>query len=381
MINLKLPERKRKIDFDHFVKVIKGLEKTKYIIQAELLIEEGFIRFIIENIFEEKYYPPYDYIIKENDKKIIDYNEKKNIYERYYRQVINIYKHIGYSLYADFTFCNNFISLIKMYLGNENKQYSQKQNGFILSWIDFEKFPWGKAYQLIDEFESNLEILSKLLPDGMKISGIGLLFEYVFEFILGKDNFISAMYEKADLFDAIFNKVGELVYDFYKSIVTFEVVGCIWHADDLGDKNDTILSARDLNKWVFPWYKKFTTIAHEKSKPFFLHSCGYKKEIMAILIDNVGIDAIHSFEDGSCSVLDMKKSWGDKVGIIGGVDVDKLVKFDEIHLREYINNILDICMENGRYIYGSGSRVRNEVPVNNFIIMLDEAKKWEEKVK
>ena len=47
------------------------------------------------------------------------------------------------------------------------------------------------------------------------------------------------------------------------------------------------------------------------------HSCGNLTEIMKDLIEDVGIDALHSFEDGCYSVMQYKKKYGDRIGILG----------------------------------------------------------------
>ena len=42
------------------------------------------------------------------------------------------------------------------------------------------------------------------------------------------------------------------------------------------------------------------------------------------LIDYVKIDAKHSYEDSSYSVAEYKKLYGDRIAILGGIDMDKL---------------------------------------------------------
>lgn len=67
---------------------------------------------------------------------------------------------------------------------------------------------------------------------------------------------------------------------------------------------------------------------------------------------------------------------GGEIAILGGVDMDKLVRYSEEELRKYIRNLLNICMDGGRYAFGSGNTISNYVPIQNYIVMLDEAMKW-----
>ncbi len=47
------------------------------------------------------------------------------------------------------------------------------------------------------------------------------------------------------------------------------------------------------------------------------------------LIDDVGIDAKHSYEDVIMPVWEAKKKWGHRMALIGGVDMDVLARGTE----------------------------------------------------
>jgi len=379
-----IPLKKPNPDFDSLVKILEGSIIPNRVVSAELLIDEEIKESILERYFNEKYYPPP--IVQWSGMSIdaVDFKEKKKGYEQYYQQVVRFYYQMGYSVFADLTFITNFeafnTQIIKTRdtaaLSRKERAWAVEGTGLIQSWEDFEKFPWKKANGLIQEYESYLEYLGTIMPDGMKIGVVASLFEEVLEWILGYEGFFYMIYDRPDLVEAIFNKVGELLYDFFNTVISSDVIGCIWFADDLGYSSATMISPQLLNKWVFPWFKKYASLAHQYGKPFFLHSCGNKDQIIETLIEDVKIDALHSFEDNGYPVTKYKKEWGSRVGIIGGVDVDKLARFNESDLRKYIKNILKVCMQNGRYIFGSGNSICNYIPVDNYLIMLDEGQKW-----
>lgn len=381
---IKIPLENPKPDFDNLIKVLNGSKMLDKVLSAELLIDEEIKECILEKYFNEKNYPPPIEQWSGINIDTIDFDEKKKAYKKYYEQVINFYYRMGYSVFADLTFITNFEALNTQIvstkdtakLANKERAWAVEGEGLIRSWQDFEKFPWGKSKALITEYESYLEYLSKIMPDGMKIGVVASLFEEVLEWILGYEGFFYMIFDQADLVDVVFNDVGKIIYDFFKVVVPVDAVGCIWLADDLGYGTASMISPEHLNKWVFPWLRKYSSLAHKYGKPFFLHSCGNKDQIMDVLIEDVKIDAIHSFEDNGYPVTKYKKEWGSRVGIIGGVDVDKLARLNEVDLRKYIRNILDICMHNGRYIFGSGNSICNYIPVDNYLIMLDEGQKW-----
>jgi len=157
-------------------------------------------------------------------------------------------------------------------------------------------------------------------------------------------------------------------------------VGGIFHVDDMGFKTGTLISPVDLQRLVFPWLARYAALAHANHKPFFLHSCGnlYKKSpgVMDDLIELVGIDGFHSFQDVILPVTEVKARYGHRMALLGGADMDKISTLPEPELRTYLRSILETCMPGGRFAFGSGNSIANYVPLRNFAILLDEARLW-----
>ena len=149
------------------------------------------------------------------------------------------------------------------------------------------------------------------------------------------------------------------------------VIG-FFQGDDMGYKTATIFAPKFLNEYVLPWHKKIAQLAHDHGLVYILHSCGNLESIMEDLIEDVKIDAKHSFEDEIMPVADFKAKYGDRIAVIGGVDIDKICRLDEPKLRAYVRNIIDECMPGGGYILGTGNSVANYLPLKNYLIVLDE---------
>ncbi len=375
---------KNEPDFGLFVDVLKGIRIASTVLSAELLVDEEIKKIILLDYLDNEYYPPPVSQWGDNTFNLNAYSEKKKAYKKYYGSTINFYRKMGYSLLADMTFISNFESLNSVVnkiadtsqLNKGFRHWAVEDKGMIKTWDDFETFPWKIAEDLNNEYLELLDSIKQMLPDGMKIGVIASLFEELLEWIFGYQNFFYLLVDNGGLVKAVCDKVGEIMLNFYDSVINHESVGCIFHADDLGYKTGTMLSIKDLNSLIFPWFKKYADIAHKSNKPFYLHSCGKRDEIMDLLINDIGIDAIHAFEDVSYPVIQYKETWGEKVGIIGGADVDKITRYDEKDLRDYIDKILNSCALKGRYVFGSGNSIPNYVPVNNYLVMMDECNKW-----
>jgi uroporphyrinogen decarboxylase len=131
-----------------------------------------------------------------------------------------------------------------------------------------------------------------------------------------------------------------------------------------------------MRKYYLPWHKKYAKAAHDAGRLYILHSCGQITELMDDLIGDVQIDAKHSFQDNAVPILESKRLYGNRVALIGGVDVDVLVTSDAQELRKYVRLILEKCSKGGRFAIGSGNSIASYVPLENYLVLVDESLKW-----
>ncbi len=255
----------------------------------------------------------------------------------------------------------------------------EETQGIITSWEDFEKFNWERLSMENIEVNSFYECISENLPEGMKVIPVFSLYEYVADFLLGPEGLYYLLYDQPDLVEAVINKWGRIASQFYETVLSFDCVGAIWHADDIGHKTGTNISPELLRKLIFPWYKKYASLAHQYGKQYWVHCCGNVLDVMEDFIEDAEIDTFHSFQDVIISVAHFSKKYGEKVGILGGVDMDKLCRLDKESLQGYVREILQECMGMGRFALGSGNTITNYMPIPNYLAMLEEGLKWRQK--
>jgi len=245
--------------------------------------------------------------------------------------------------------------------------------GLIDSWQSFETYPWPRP----DDVDySRLEFVGRHLPDGMGMIflGPGGQLENMM-WIMGYAPFALALKDDPALIEAVAQKVGETLVSVFSTAADMPGIGALWLGDDMGFKTSTMISPNDLRRYVFPWQKKLAEIAHARGLPFLLHSCGNLGGIMDDLIDDVGIDARHSFEDVIQPVAEAKRMYGDRIAILGGIDVDFLCRASEDEVRAYTRRVVEECAPGGGWALGTGNSVANYIPVRNYLAMLDEGRR------
>lgn len=389
---LNIPLNKPNPDFDNLVFVLKREKKPNKVSFVEVHIDFEVIQQITDKFFGIKL-PEFAKIQQD---KINDFNNGREVSllskpeERdFIKGWINFYYRIGYDYVQDIIPMWTYRSLMNSKLmqaedtatstGGISKGmrgWAEEGKGPIRSWKDFENFPWKRIADL--KLEEYYKFIGQNLPSGMKLMSCQVFFENVYQLILGYEGLFYLLYDQPDLVKAVFNESGKIIYEYYKKVIGLDFVGGIFHADDMGFKTSTLISPQMMRELVFPWHKKFGALAHEHGKMFWFHSCGNEREIIEDLIDDINIDAYHSFEDAINPVTNFKKVFGDRIAVLGGVDMDKLCRLNEKSLRAYVKSILDQCMVNGGYALGSGNSIANYIPIDNYLIMLDEGFKWEE---
>jgi len=297
--------------------------------------------------------------------------------EYYHKQRLTFWHTLGY----DYISLGPGVNMPRHRLASEDtadlkraeRSWVDENRGDIETREDFEKYPWPSP-DSVDY--SGLEIVGRMLPDGMKIiSTTSGVLENVM-WLMGYTPFALALHDDPQLVADMFDRIGSLLCSIYETLADMDWVGAMWLGDDMGHKHGTLIAPAHMRKYVFPWQRKLAQIAHAHGKPFLLHACGNLEEVMDDLIDYVGIDAKHSFEDVILPVAEVKRKYGDSIAILGGVDVDVLSRRDEEYVRKYTRKVIEDCAPGGGWALGSGNSVCNYIRVENFLAMMDEGRKW-----
>ncbi len=253
--------------------------------------------------------------------------------------------------------------------------YTDEHSGPITSFEEFEKYPWPDPHA--QEATKRLEWFQQNLPDDMCIIGglTGHFCEYI-TWLMGYETLCFALHDERDLVRAITDKLIGMYRVDVARLLTYDRVKMIWGSDDMGYKTGTMISPDDLREFVFPGHRQLAQASHDAGRPYLLHCCGNMSEVIDDLVDDVKIDGKHSYEDTIEDVRELKHGYGQRMSLLGGIDVDFLCTRDEDAIRRRLRQTLDICQDGGGYCLGTGNTVANYVPLDNYLAMVDEGRLW-----
>jgi uroporphyrinogen decarboxylase len=340
-------------DCQEFIDVLLRKKKGRRVHFFEHGVDDPIMQKISENLLGLKWTP------LETDKKA------------YWDNIIQFHRAMGYDAFKmiGIDFVNQKIQQERAKLAKEKG--STTWHGLIESMDDFERYPWPN-YKDAD-YES-IEYINKSLPEGMGflISSHMGPFALASNLFFGIENLAFFSVDEPELIRAVFDKLSDIKLRFMEQVIGLPNVLGVWEHDDMGHKTSTMMSPAFLREYALSHHKKMAALAHAHGKIYAMHSCGNMYSLMDELIDDVKIDAKHSFEECILPVTEAKKKYGHRVGLIGGIDIDKLCRLEEKELVVYIRKTLDVCTENGGYALGSGNSIAWYVPVEKYLTLIRE---------
>jgi len=355
-----VPLNNPKPDGNEFIDILMGKSNSKRIPLVEYIVDDVVMKPIVTDLLGREW---------------VDMTEGRESQMAYLDNFIEFWYRMGYDFVrfeAPLPFPKTTIAAKDTGADpNKDRLWVDLHEGIIMSWDDFERYPWPSVEEM-DFFQ--FEYINNHLPEGMGFMtchAAGIL-EHLSQ-LMSYEGLCLALYDNPNLVQAITDKVGQLIAKFYEHLLDLDQVIAIFQGDDMGFRTGTLIAPDDLRKYILPWHKKFAEIVHQRNRPYFLHSCGNIETIMEDLISVVGIDGKHSFEDVIIPVQEFQQKYGDRIAVLGGLDLNILSESKPAHVREKTRYLIETCCNRGRYAIGSGNSIPSYIPVENYLAMVDEA--------
>ena len=125
-----------------------------------------------------------------------------------------------------------------------------------------------------------------------------------------------------------------------------------------------------MRKYVFPWHKRIVGAIHGAGKPAILHSCGHFERIIADVIEDMGYDGRHSYEDAILPVEESYERYGRRIAHLGGIDLDFVCRRSPQEVYERSKAMLERSASRGGYALGTGNSVPDYTPDEGYFAML-----------
>lgn len=254
--------------------------------------------------------------------------------------------------------------------GTLSRKWASHSKGVVSSQADFEKYPFPAP----GDFDySKFEQVKNILPEGLGVIGqYGDIFTMTWE-MMGFEEFSMNIFLNPDLVTELNNTLGNLVLSMFEYFAQSDVVDVLWYSDDIAFTNGLLVSPDTLRTYFFPWLKAIGELARKYNKPLIYHTDGILYDVFDDIID-CGVDAIHPIEPKAMDISEVKHKVGDRLGLIGHVDVDLLSRGTPEQVRKQVIRNVEQAGYNGGYCIGSGNSIPEYVNFENYLEMIKTAK-------
>ncbi len=238
---------------------------------------------------------------------------------------------------------------------------------FISGRKGFDAYQWPEP----DKYDySPLKRIEPELPDGLKlvVCGPGGVLENAIA-LAGFENLAMLMVDDPQFLDDLFETIGTILARHYEIAASHDSVGACIGNDDWGFKSQTMLSPAAMRRYVFPWHQRIVETVHAAGKPIILHSCGNLDEVYPDIMDVIGYDGKHSYEDEIQPVEQAYERLHGHIAVLGGIDVDFICRHTPREIYDRSRAMLQRSAGRGAYALGTGNSVPQYVPDENYFAM------------
>jgi uroporphyrinogen decarboxylase len=125
---------------------------------------------------------------------------------------------------------------------------------------------------------------------------------------------------------------------------------------------------------VTPFLKEIVTAIHSNGRKALLHSDGDLRQIMDQLV-STGLDGFQSIDpQGHMDIAEVRRQYPDHI-LMGNVQSSLLQEIDEPLIRESARYAIDSAKPGGRFIFSTSNCIFEGMPLESYLIMLDEYEK------
>ena len=333
----------KKPDFNNFLKLLKREELEKSI-PFEFLID-----------LEHGHTEAKDDWVSDSD----PLAQAKNVVKTFY--------HLGYDYSFIYTWHYDAINFSVSKENEKKESIGQAHCGIIKDDKSFEEYKWP---EISNHDYSSIDTIGKFVPEGMKCitSGPGGVLENLIA-LCGFEDLCFMLFDKPELVKEITDNIGSRLFQHYVLVLEYDCVGAIMVNDDWGFKTSLSVSPDDMRKYIIPWHKKFVELAHSKGVPALMHSCGNLDLVWDDIIDDIKFDGKHSYEDAILPVEAAYKKYGDRIAILGGMDMHFMSTATPEEITKRAEKLIELTNGKG-YALGVGNSVTNYIPHENYMAML-----------
>ncbi|MDR1929922.1 MAG: uroporphyrinogen decarboxylase family protein [Treponema sp.] len=193
----------------------------------------------------------------------------------------------------------------------------------------------------------------------------------------GMEELLIDMVEDEDYAHTLFDKV---MFQPLHAGLTGVKLGAdmLWMGDDIAVQMGMLMSPDTFRKYLKP---RFTYMIAEYRKvnpdiKIAYHTCGNPFLVLDDIIE-MGVDIYHSIQPKAIDPLEVKRRYGDRLSLWGGLDIQHILPFGTPEeIKAETGRLIQGCAGGGGYIVAPAHHIQPDTPLENILAFYDAAKEY-----
>lgn len=190
---------------------------------------------------------------------------------------------------------------------------------------------------------------------------------------MGVEPFSVALYENRPFVEEVLDRYYNWMEVVAERIcqLDFDV---FFTTDDMAFKSQPFFSPKVFEELILPRHRK---VAEKITIPWCMHSDGNLMPFLDNILD-LGIDGLHPIEKGAMDIRDMKRDYGDRICLLGNVDLNLLGIGTTEQVDEEVRGLIRDVAPGGGYIVTSGNSLAAYLNPTNVLALSEAVQKYGE---
>ncbi len=196
---------------------------------------------------------------------------------------------------------------------------------------EVERFPWPNPDYL--HFDSCLRDLRNA-GDVYRLSGFWTCYYHSIADLFGMEEYFVKMHTHPAVVEAVTEHVCQFYHEanerFFR--VAGDLVDGFFFGNDLGCQRGLVCSPKQLDQFVFPWFRRFVDQGRRHGYQVVVHSCGSVHQVIDRMID-AGVQCLHPLQARAhdMEAERLAKDFQGRMAFLGGIDAQELLTHGTPH--------------------------------------------------
>ena len=164
--------------------------------------------------------------------------------------------------------------------------------------------------------------------DVYRASGMWCPFYHNVMDLFGMESYMIKMYTHPEVVDAVTRHVCEFYLAANERLfeAASDLIDGFFFGNDFGTQQHLICSPEHFDRYILPWFRKFTDQGHAHACQVVLHSCGAIHAVIDRLIE-AGVDCLHPLQAlaRNMDAETLARDFKGRIAFLGGIDTQRLL--------------------------------------------------------